>query len=463
VTHTHHAGVSAIAGEHRLPGGRARFLSPRAILLYAFAALVLTIPMAALSSALRAGPSPATPASLPDPRMQGQRAVDDAQTRLQRAPEDARAMTALASAYLQRARETGDPTYYSKADALVATASSKVPTDVDVVITAGSLALARHDFAAAVEWGERAVALGPARPAAYGLLADAQVELGRYDDAVATAQRMADLRPDLASYSRISYLRELHGDLAGAIDAMRLAIQAGPLAGEATAWCDVQLGNLYFARGDLEPAERAYARSLQRIEGYAHGYAGLARVRVARGDLAGAATLYERAVARLPLPDYVGALGDVHARLGDTGAADRQYALLDVERRLLIANGVRVDADLALFDADHGRDLARAVEVARAEYAIRPSIHIADILAWSEFQSGDHAAAFRHSVDALRLGSQDPLLLYHAGVIAHATGSDQRARELIRRAYELNPRFSLLWAEDLERRFHALDGQGTVR
>src|SRR5207245_8875116 len=131
--------------------------------------------------------------------------------------------------------------------------------------------------------------------------------------------------------------------------------------------------------------------------------------------------------ARLPLPDYVGALGDVDARLGDTGAADRQYALLDVERRLLIANGVRVDADLALFDADHGRDLARAVEVARAEYAIRPSIHIADLLAWAELRSGDAVSALRHSTEALRLGSRDPLVLYHAGVIAQAAGDDEPA------------------------------------
>jgi tetratricopeptide (TPR) repeat protein len=430
------------------------------LLLYTFAALVLTIPMTALSSVLR--PEPEGPAALvADPRTVGQRAVDDAQARLQRTPDDPHLKTQLASAYLQRARETGDPTYYSKADGLLASAYAAVPADV--AITAGSLALSRHDFPAALDWGTQAVALGPARPAAYGVLVDAQIELGRYDEAVANAQRMADMRPDLSSYTRISYLRELHGDVTGAIAAMQLAIQAGPLTGEATAWCDVQLGNLYFAKGDLDGAEHAYARSVQRIAGYAHGNAGIARVRAARGDLAAAATLYERVVAMLPLPDYVGALGDVYSRLGNADAAARQYAVLDVERRLLVANGVRVDADLALFDADHGHDVAHAVDVARAEYAIRPSVHIADILAWAELQSGDVAGALRHSVEALRLGSQDPLLLYHAGVIAQASGDDTRAIALLQRAYDLSPRFSFLWADDLARRLGDLAGREAAR
>jgi tetratricopeptide (TPR) repeat protein len=414
--------------------------------------------MAATSSMLRAVLERTSPASalLPDPRTQGQRAIDDAQSRLLRAPDDPLAMASLASAYLQRARETGDPTYYSKADALLDTALAARPTSVDAVIAAGSLALSRHDFPAALEWGRRAVALAPARPAAVGVLVDALVELGEYDEAVATAQRMVDLRPDLASYARVSYLRELYGDLDGAIEAMSLAIQAGAPTGEATAYSDVQLGNLYFAKCDLDAAERAYGRSIQRIEGYAHGQAGLARVRAARGDLDGAATLYERATARLPLPEYVGALGDVYARRGDASAAQRQYALVDVERRLLAANGVRVDADLALFDADHGMELARAVEAARGEYVSRRSVHVADILAWAELRSGDVANAARHSAEALRLGTSDPLMLYHAGVIAQATGDEARARDLLRRAHELNPRFSLLWADDLARRLQQL-------
>jgi tetratricopeptide (TPR) repeat protein len=366
-------------------------------------------------------------------------------------------MAQLASAYLQRARETADPTYYAKADGLLTTAREKAPADAEVLIAAGSLALSRHDFRGAFDLATRAVTAGPSRPAAHGVLVDALTELGRDDAALAAAQRMIDLRPDLASYSRVSYLRELHGDLDGAIEAMTLAIQAGAPTSEGTAWCDVQLGNLYFAKGDLDAAQRAYERADRRLGGYAHALAALARLDAMRGDLAKAAQLYERAVERLPLPEYVGALGDVYARLGESAAAAREFGLVEVERRLFIANGVRVDADLALFDTDHGVDLARAVDVARAEYAIRPSVHVADILAWAEYRSGDVAGAQTHAAEALRLGSQDPLMLYHAGVIAQAAGDPRRADELLRRSAALNPRFSLLWSEDLASRLRALE------
>jgi tetratricopeptide (TPR) repeat protein len=324
------------------------------------------------------------------------------------------------------------------------------------LIAAGGLALARHDFETALQFGERAVARAPARPAAHGVLIDALVELGRYEEAVAAAQRMVDLRPDLASFTRVAYLRELHGDVDGAISAMRRAIQAGPPSGEATAWCEVQLGHLHFLIGDVEAAERAYASALERLPGYAHATAGLARVRAARGDLAGAAELYARAAERLPLPDFVTELAAVYELLGDAARARQQRDLLEAMRRLLSANGVRADADLALFHADHGIDLQRAVEVAREEHARRPSVRVADALAWAEYRNGDLENALRHSHEALRLGTRDPLMLYHAGVIAQAAGDLDRAYGLLAQSFEMNPRFSTLWADDLASRLGEL-------
>src|SRR5207247_2816773 len=132
----------------------------------------------------------------------------------------------------------------------------------DTLIGLGTLALARHQFHEAVDWGTRAIATNEDKAASYGVLADAYTELGRYDDAVATLQKMVDLRPDQTSYARVSYARELHGDLTGAIAAMRQAVDAAPAGSEATEWSRVQLGNLLFNTGDLNGAERAYRQSL---------------------------------------------------------------------------------------------------------------------------------------------------------------------------------------------------------
>jgi tetratricopeptide (TPR) repeat protein len=327
-------------------------------------------------------------------------------------------------------RETYDPTLYAKASALLDRADELAPRDADVAIASGSLALSRHDFAAALRWGLVAQAAAPARPATYAVLTDAYVELGRYEDAVAAAQRMVDLRPDIASFSRASYLRELHGDLDGAIDAMRRAIDAGAPRAEGTAWCEVQLGNLYLAKGDLVSAERAYENALQRVDGYVFALAGQAKVLAARGDLSGAAALDEQASQRLPVPDFVIAQADLHARLGDTARAAQDAELVSAMEQLFKANGVRTDVDLALFDADHDLRLPDALAAARAEYAIRPSVTVAMTLAWTEYKTGDLAAASAHAAEALRLGWRDPTAIGRAATIAAAAGDVALARRV---------------------------------
>ncbi|MGH2500394.1 MAG: hypothetical protein ACRDF0_09955, partial [Candidatus Limnocylindria bacterium] len=187
-----------------------------------------------------------------------------------------------------------------------------------------------------------------------------------------------------------------------------------------------------------------------------HATAGLARVRGAYGDLRGAASLYEHAARRLPSPDFVAALGDVYARLADGERAEQQYALVGAMQRLLAASGVRTEIDLALFAADHARDLEASLAATRAEYAERRSVHVADALAWAEYRMGHLAAARAHSREALRLGTKDPLLLYRAGVIAHAAGDTEAAYTLLRRSHDLNPAFSLLFADDLAARLELL-------
>ncbi len=438
------------AGGLLAPSGRVA----RTSLAYALIAIAVAIPVAVGLAAFRVAPLE-LPAALevgPDARTDGERAIAFASSRLATTPDDPHALGLLASGYLQRVRENADPTYYSKAEALLARAQRALPADPDLLIVQGSLALARHDFGHALEIAESAVVRAPARPAAWGILVDALVELGRYDEAVMAAQEMIDLRPDLASLSRVSYLRELHGDLIGAIAAMRQAVDAGALISEATTWSQVQLGNLYFAQGDLETAVREYKHAQLRIAAYPPASAGLARVQAARGDFEGAARLYETAVARLPLPEYLAGLGDVYARLGDDRRAQAQYQLVEVTARLLTANGVRVDAELALFAVDHGSDPRIAVETLRAEYQQRPSVQIADALAWAEYRGADIRAAAAYSKVAMHLGSADPLLRYRAGVIAAAAGDTERGQRLLREVYATNPEFSVLYAPDLARR-----------
>jgi len=363
-------------------------------------------------------------------------------------PDNLDAATILGTAYLQKVRESGDPVYYGKAEALLDGVIARDPRHLLALIGKGSLLLAQHRFAEALAVGEAARAVQPGVARVYGVIADAQVELGMYESAVETVQQMVDLRPDLASYSRVAYLRELYGDPEGAIEAMQMAVNAGGPSLENGEWARVQLGNLYLGIGDLAAAERTYALSLERLPGYVHALAGLARVRAAQGDAAEAVQLYEEAIRRMPLPEYVIALGELHEAASRADDAQAQYGLVRAMQQLFQAQGADVDLELALFEADHG-DVAQALALAEQAYERRPGIKGAEALAWALHRAGRSAEARPLIEQAMRLGTQDAVLLARAGLIAQAQGDSVAARTYLERAATISPHLPPLLANEV--------------
>lgn len=323
----------------------------------------------------------------------------------------------LGNLLLLRMRETGDASLYGQAEHALNEALRRDSKQLDALIGQGSLALSRHQFAEALNWAERARTINPFRAQVFGIIADAQIELGRYNEAAQTLQAMIDLRPDIASYSRVSYLRELHGDMPGAIDAMRRAVEAGNPAAEGTWWAMVQLGNLYFNDGDIANAQLTYAQTLHLSPDYPFALAGMAQVQSAQGKLGDAITIYKHLVERLPLPEFAIALGDLYARNGNASAAKQQYDIVRAIQALNAANGSDIDLEMVLFEANHGSPSPDLVTRARALYQRRPSIYAADALAWALYRTGNIAEAKHYSQESLRLGTRDPQLLKRAAKI----------------------------------------------
>ncbi len=352
----------------------------------------------------------------------------------------------LGLAYQQRARETGDPTYYTKSDGVLRRALRLDPNDLLATSGLGSLALSRHRFRDALALGRRARSLSPWTARNYGVIGDALVELGRYEAAFAAFDRMSSLKPSLSSYARISYARELLGDFAGAASAMRLALDAAVDQPEALAWTHVQLGKLFWSHGRSVVAAREARFALAAFPGYVYAYDLLAQVEAARGHIRRAIPLEGRAVDAIPLPQFVATLGDLYRVAGDRSAARKHYALIGAIERLLVANGVKTDLEMALFDVDHAVRLPHALALARGAHADRPSIDGDDVLGWALARNGRCTEALSWSKRALRLGTRDATKFFHRGMIERCLGHGAAAGKWFRRALALNPHFSLLWA-----------------
>jgi tetratricopeptide (TPR) repeat protein len=340
-------------------------------------------------------------------------------------PDDATAYAALGDSYLQLARESGDPAYYARAERAFDAALRRDPNDLGAVLGAGTLANLRHDFRA----GLRAHRLQPALARPYVVLADAQIELGRYDAALNSIQRLVDAKPGLPAYARASYYRELSGDRRGAVDALRLAISAGGTA-ESLAYVQVLLGDLELGRGRVTAARDAYRAALAAQPDYPQGLAGLARVALAGGDLDAAAARLRRSTARLPLTTNLTLLADVELAAGRRRAAVAQLDVVRAQQRLLRAAGAAPDAERVLFEANHGSP-SRAVALGRHVWRHAPSVRSADALGWALTRAGRPAEGLRWARRALALGSRDPFVRFHAGIAARrAGGAGAAARDL---------------------------------
>jgi len=375
------------------------------------------------------------------------RQIRTAQRTIKWSPADPKGYNLLCAAYKKKARETGDFGFNARAEAALDQSFklSDADSNYDAISLKASLLLTYHRFSEALEVARRAQKLRPQDPEIYGSLTDAFVELGDYEAALEAAQTMNNLRQDTTSYARASYLRELHGDTVGAIEAMRLAADSARDP-ESIAWCRVQLGTALINTGKLAAAEREYDTALYFFPGYPSALAAKASARLAAGDTAAAIEFYKQSLERIPLPETAVALGDLYTKLGRTDEAKKQYELVEFIERVSAASGT-YSRQLALFYADHDMKLDDALQIAQQERAARSDIFTCDALGWVLYKKGDLAGAKAASDEALRLGTRDARIHYHAGMIARALGHKREATINLQLALKLNPFFDILQSD----------------
>ena len=347
----------------------------------------------------------------------------------------------LANAYMQKARENGDITYYGLADQALQHSLFLSPNNFDALTTAAWVRLAYHDFSHAAALTRRSLKVNAYHAQTYGILSDAELELGDYSGAIRDDQRMVDLKPGLPSYNRASHIHWLYGDVSGAVRIMNLAIASGGDFPENVAWCEAELGDDYFFMGQPAAAERAYRAALQIFPHDFYALAGLARLYAAEKHYDKAVAYYRQVIAQVPWPQYVIALADTYSAMGETTQARKQYALVDFIFHLFDVNHINIGIDRAQFYADHNLKLAEALRLARAEVKTRHDVRTMDILGWVLYKNHQYRAALAAEQQALRLGTPDSSFYYHLGLIYQGLGDAVHAHAYLSKAYRLNPLF----------------------
>jgi tetratricopeptide (TPR) repeat protein len=373
----------------------------------------------------------------------------------------------LASLYIQEARATGNYVYYDAAAMkYVNDVLKKEPANFDALTLKALLHLSQHHFAEAVAVATEAKNINQYNAFVYGLLVDGYVEMGQYDSAVANCDKMMNIRPDIRSYSRVAYLREIYGDYPGAIEAMKMACESGVAGDENTEWCRVQLGHLYENTGDNRTALMHYTIAAENRLGYAPALAALARVATVNKEYAKAIAYLQKADSVTVDPSLQQQMAEVYEAAGNKIKASASAK--KVLKKMMDAGANEKQIDSAGHYSD--RELAyaylavnnneKALEHALLEYNRRPdNIDVNETLAWVYYKQNETAKAFNHIKVAMKTNSVNPVLMCRAALIFNKSGDSDMAKKLLSAVFKTNANLPVGLKTELQTAMNSLQLQ----
>jgi tetratricopeptide (TPR) repeat protein len=376
---------------------------------------------------------------------------DKAVAGLKKDPDDLKQYIALASAFISEGRITGDNTYYGNAAIKMLNKVTESNTlNKDLVFQALSLKSAvllnMHQFRDAYNVAQQGVAMNNFNAGIFGALVDANVELGNYNEAVQDCDKMISIRPDLRSYSRASYLRQIYGQNKGAIDAMRMAVEAGMPGAESTEWARTKLGDLYLNTGNIDSASLLYRSSLVFRPDYPFALMGMAMVEKAHKNYDGAIAYNKKAIGILSEAAFVANLADLYELKGDDGKAKDarndvvrllEDAQKDEPKDALVKHNVSREMATAYLNAGN---LDKALEYAKTDLAMRPeNIDANELMAWIYYRKADYANARIYADKMMATKTQNGNTLYKAGAIYASAGQAEQGNNLMKTAMVVDP------------------------
>jgi tetratricopeptide (TPR) repeat protein len=369
-----------------------------------------------------------------------EQAIVQARKLIDKNPKDFEAYNALALALSRRARETSDVKFYTQAGDALQKSFEISLGNFDGERIHVWLSLGKHEFAAALDRAKKLSGKMPDDVMLYGFLTDANVELGNYKDAEVSAQWMLDLRAgNIPGLTRAAYLRELFGDIDGAIDLMEMAYQSTPPSeAEDRAWITTQMAHLKLAGGKISDAEDLTHQALAMFPGYHYALGTLAKVRIQQHRFAEAVALLRERYNAAPHAENLYDLAEALQLAGRENEAKVAFAEFEQKSLLETNRADNSNHELIFYYADHTKEPAKALEVAKRELSRRHDVFTLDSYAWALYVNGQYAEARKQIETALSIGIHDAKLYRHAGEIALKAGDRAAAEGYLRQSAQMH-------------------------
>ena len=232
-------------------------------------------------------------------------------------PESAFAGLELVSLIKQEARVTGHHRhYYPEAlrliDQILMTDSLASDLKFRALTLKARILLAQHNFKEALAIANQVEKIHSGHPRIESVLVDCYVELGQYEQAKKITNELIQVQPNLETFAQLSKIREIHGNIDGAVEAMEMAATAGQPGQEKTAWIGVQLAEVLHRAGRDDAAKNVLLKVLEERPKYAFAKGTLAKINLTQGNLASAKTLLFEAIGIVPDLSFYFSLGELY-------------------------------------------------------------------------------------------------------------------------------------------------------
>ena len=373
--------------------------------------------------------------------------IDFYKAQIKRSPDDYFNYNRVGELYIRKARETGQLSYYDKAEEFLNYALVLNSHNYPSYIYLGQVSSSRHDFAQTLRHAQKAIEINDIEDSAYGIMGDAYIELGKYEKAKKAYEKMAKLEPSLFSLSRLSHIKDIIGDTEGSINDMKKSISYGirhRLPKENIAWAEVILGSIYFNKGDLKNAEIHYKKSLSLLRNYYLALEHIAELNAVKGNYKQAIKVYNLVLEINPNPDFHVAIADVFEKMGNKEKSREHYEIATDKYEYQLNSGFNgYLGHHARFYADSEIDLQKALQLAKRDLEIKKDVHAYDTLAWVYYKLGDYERALSYCRESLKQGTKDAGIYFHAGMINYKAGNFSDAKKYLDLSLKTNPYFDM--------------------